>query len=45
LSNCNTKEHLMELKDSLPVYVVTHEDFKKAGMKRYNEISSPVNAQ
>ena len=39
LQNCNSVDDLSLLKETLPVYVVNNDDFKKAGFERYNEVS------
>lgn len=47
LANCMTKEDLTMFKETLPVYVVSSDEFKKAGTDRFNQImksSKPENA-
>jgi len=41
LANCASKEELGIFKETLPSYVVAHEDFKKAGIERFNQITKP----
>lgn len=41
LANCSTKEDLVMFKETLPSYVVAHEDFRKAGNERYSQIMKP----
>lgn len=42
LANCSTKEELMLFRETLPSYVIAHEDFKKAGNERYSQIMKPT---
>lgn len=41
LKNCDTVEELKTFKETLPVYVLTSEGFKKAGNERFAKINSP----
>lgn len=38
LANCNSVDELSLLKETLPVYVVTHEKFKTAALQRYEKV-------
>lgn len=44
LVNCATKEELTMFKETLPAYVVSSDEFKKAGTRRFNEINKPAQA-
>lgn len=41
LANCKTVDELSTLKEILPEYIITSEDFKRAGTARYAAITKP----